>query len=317
MRRGPPRRRRPREAIVACVALALAATLPPVVAERPAPRYQVTFDVSQSMDVEDAGVGDADADGARPLSRLEAARRAAAALVGALPCGSRLGWSAFVGQRTTTLVTPLEVCEHREALLSSLEAIDGRLRWSEGSSVGKGLHQSLRAAEALGTGARVLMFTDGHEAPPLGEGQSGLPRNPPTGIGGTIVGVGGEVAVRVPKSDAEGRHVGWWTDEEVVQRSGAAAATSRESLSRLHEGHLRSLAELAGLSYARLGAPRALPGALPADAAERVPVAVDLSWIGALVALGALVLRFLPRRRRAARPGDRPSSAVPARPPAR
>ena len=285
--------------LLAAVALAAAVALPRIDAPRPAPRYQVSFDVSQSMDVEDVVV-----DGA-PASRLELARRAAAELLADLPCGSMLGWSAFVGQRVTTLVEPLETCAHYEALLSSLEAIDGRLRWENGSGVGKGLHQSLRAASdisaRLGEGVAVLMLSDGHEAPPLREGATGMPKNPAEGVGGTVLGVGGDVPVRVPKSDPEGRRVGWWSDEDVVQLPGAAAATSRESLSRLHGEHLESLAGLAGLGYARLEDPDALWPLLRADAA-RARVPTDFSWAPALVALAALAWRFAPPRpRRAAR----------------
>ena len=275
--------------LLAAAALAAAVALPRIDASRPAPRYQASFDVSQSMDARDVVV-----DGA-PASRLGLAKRAAAGLLADLPCGSMLGWSAFVGQRVTALVEPLEVCAHYEALLSSLEGIDGRLRWENGSAVGKGLHQSLRAAREIGEGVAVLMFSDGHEAPPLREGATGMPRNPADGVGGTVLGVGGDVPVRVPKSDAEGRRVGWWSDEDVVQLPGAAAATSRESLSRLHGEHLEALAGLAGLGYARLEDPDALWPLLRADA-DRARVPTDFSWVAALVALAALAWRFAPRR---------------------
>ena len=299
----PPSLRAAWPVLLAAAALVAAVALPPIDAPRPAPRYQVSFDVSQSMDVEDVAV-----DGVA-LSRLALARRAAARLVADLPCGSRVGWSAFVGQRVTALVEPLEVCAHYEALLSSLEGIDGRLRWENGSAVGKGLHQSLRAASELGEGVAVLMFSDGHEAPPLREGATGLPKNPPAGVRGALIGVGGEVPVRVPKSDAEGRRIGWWTDEDVVQLPGPAAATSRESLSRLHAEHLEALAGLAGLGYAHLEAPDALWPLLRPDAG-RARVPTDFSWVPALVALAALAWRFAPRPRpRATRSPPRSASS--------
>ncbi len=290
----PPSVRAAWPVFLAAAALATAVLLPRIDAPRPVPRYQVTFDVSQSMDVEDVTV-----DGV-PTSRLAFARRAAAGLLADLPCGSMLGWSAFVGQRTTALVEPLEVCAHYEALLSSLEGIDGRLRWENGSSVGKGLHQSLRAASdmAAQTGERieVLMFSDGHEAPPLREGATGLPKNPAEGVNGTVIGVGGDVPVRVPKSDPEGRRVGWWSDEDVVQLPGASGTTSRESLSRLHGEHLEALAGLAGLGYVRLEGARTLWSALrPSATTNRTSAPVDVSWAPALIALVALAWRFAPR----------------------
>ena len=289
---GPPASTAP--VALAVLALALAALLPRVGTERPVPRYQVTFDVSQSMDVADVAL-----DGA-PVTRLELARGAARALLAELPCGAALGWSAFVGGRTTVLVAPLEVCAHYEALLSSLDAVDGRLRWANASSVGKGLHQSLRAAAELGGATRAVMFTDGHEAPPLGQNQSGLPKGLPEGIGGALVGVGGEVPVPVPRSDEEGRAVGWWTAEDVVQRPGPAGRPSREELSALDAEHLGALAALAGLDYLRLRRPEDVARALAgARGLERREVPTDLSWIPALVALAGLAWRFAPR---AARP---------------
>lgn len=287
----------------AALALLAAATLPRLDVLRPVPRYQATFDISQSMDVEDVAVrAGAGADGA-PLSRLALSKRAAAALVARLPCGSRIGWSVFVGQRVTTLVEPLEVCAHYEALLASLGSIDGRMRWENSSGVGKGLHQSLRAASEIGEGTAVLMFTDGQEAPPLREGATGMPKNPAAGVGGFVVGVGGDVPVRVPKTDVDGRRVGFWDDADVVQLPGAAGATSREALSSLRAPHLRALAELAGLGYVRLQDEHGLWDPLrDGEAGRRARVAVDYAWLPALAALLALLWRFRPRR-----PAQRPA----------
>jgi len=276
--------------VLAASLLVIALSMRPVVLPGPVHVWQVTFDISQSMDVEDV-----DLDG-RTVSRLTLARAAAAALVRALPCGSRVGWSATVAQRTLMLTTPMETCGHYDALLSTLANIDGTLRWSQGSSVGKGLHQSLRAAAALEGEVALLLLTDGHEAPPLREGATGFPKpDADVRVRGLLGGIGSEVAMPIPKSDERGLPTGtFWTADEVVQRTEAGPA-SREQLSRLEEAHLQALSRLAELEYARVTSPDVLArAAVQARHAARGPRARDLRWIPLTLALLALAWRFAP-----------------------
>ena len=287
---------------LATLLLAAALLMPPIERERPVHRYQVTFDISQSMNVADVTL-----DG-QIVTRLELARAAWRAQLGRLPCGSEIGWSVFAAQRAMTLVTPLEVCAHYDGLLASLDAIDGGMRWQNASSVGKGLHQSLRAAREIGEDVRVALVSDGHEAPPLRAGQSGIPKTDGIDVGGLLLGVGGPTPVPIPRTDEEGRAFGYWSRDDVAQRPDVPAGTSREELSSLKAEHLESLARIAGLSYATLGTPDALDAALDASGLplRTAPVAVDFGWVPAVLALGLLCRRFLPRARagrgRAARP---------------
>ena len=277
---------------VATLALVAALALPPIELPRPVHRYQVTFDISQSMNVADVALG------GRPLSRLELAKAAWREQLGRLPCGSRVGWSVFAAQRAMTLVTPLEVCAHYDGLVAALDAIDGRMRWQNASSVGKGLHQSLRAAREIGDDVAVAFVSDGHEAPPLRAGQSGIPKTDGLDVGGLVIGVGGTTPVPIPRTDEEGRVFGVWSAEEVAQRPDVPAGTSREELSSRRTEHLESLARIAGLGYVTLDSPDALDDALAvAGRARAVPVAVDVAWLPASLALAALCWRFLPRRR--------------------
>ena len=303
--------------LLAVALLAVALVLPPIEAMRPVHRYEVTIDISQSMGTEDVALA------GRAASRLALAKAAAAALLRDLPCGSRVGWSVFVEQRTLTLATPLEVCEHYDALLSSLEGIDGRMRWGEASGIGKGLHQSLRAASEIGDDTAVVMISDGEEAAPLRAGQSGLPKDEGLGIHGLLAGVGGERPVPIPRFDEEGRRVGWWQLADVAGNGGIVFRNARtpgsepmapadggpadgvwplsggEVLSRLDGEHLADLARLAGLDYAHVARPADLAEALDAAGLARpAPVAVDLRWIPAALALLALLWRFRPDRRR-------------------
>lgn len=298
--RRSPVLRRELPLLVALVLLVVALTLSPVELPRPVHHYQVTLDVSQSMAVRDVVL-----DG-EPASRLDLARAAAAELLLALPCGSRVGWSAFVERRSIVLVTPIEVCAHYDALLASLAGIDARLRWGEASGIGKGLHQALRAADAIGGGegdeptasstrAAAVMISDGQEAPPLGPGQSGYPKDEGLGVRGLLAGVGGDEAVPIPKLDAAGQVVGYWTAEEVVQRDDVPAGQSHEELSRLDEAHLADLARLASLEYARLEKPGDLAAALRRYRLGGEALApTDLRWLPAAFALALLGWRFRP-----------------------
>ncbi|MGC2041361.1 MAG: MxaL protein, partial [Paraburkholderia caledonica] len=78
----------------ALVLLILALTSPPVALPRDTSSYVVTFDITQSMYVEDVVLNGA------PVSRLAFARAAMRDALGQLPCGSKVGWSAFTGQRS-------------------------------------------------------------------------------------------------------------------------------------------------------------------------------------------------------------------------
>jgi mxaL protein len=279
--------------IVAALLLFVAAVwMPPLTLQRPTFSYLVTFDVTQSMEVEDA-------DGAGlPVSRLAAARTAMSEVLGQLPCGSRVGWAVFADYRTLPLMLPVEVCAHYDDLMASLARIDSRMRWANASNIGKGATWALRSARSIDDSTRVLFFTDGHESPPLRPGES-----PPMGditpgeVGGWLIGVGGPLAQRIPRTDREGRSAGFWAAEDVVQRPDLAAGQSREHLSELREEHLGALAKLLGLGYRRLTDTPALLKALRDPAmAQAQPVETDLRALPALLALALLAWRFLPGR---------------------
>lgn len=283
---------RPQLPLVLALALLLAAVLlPPLTLPQPTWRYLVTFDITQSMDVEDSRL-----DGA-PASRLALARAAAALALDELPCGSTLAWAVFTGYRVMPLSLPLEVCRHREPLLASLERIDGRMRWAEASNVGKGVTWAIRSAQAIDDATRVVFLSDGHESPPLRENEQ-----PPMGdiepgqVPGFVVGVGGELALPIPRSNREGERIGTWQAGDVVQGYGAAAGGGLEHLSALREPHLRALARLTGLQYRRLDEPRALARAMLDPAlAQSAPAPAEPGWLPALAALLLLAWSFRPQ----------------------
>jgi mxaL protein len=276
---------------VLCALLLLLASvsMSPLDIAQPVHDIQVTFDISQSMNVEDVVLDQS------ATSRLTLAKTAARALLLDLPCGSRVGWGVFSGHRVITLITPLEVCSHYAGLLASLEKIDGRMRWEEASNIGKGLHQGIRATQTLGGGINVVFISDGHEAPPLREGKTGMPATRGFNLDGLLVGVGGDTPAPIPKTDAAGRVTGFWQAEEVVQQSNLPAGQSHEELSRLHADHLIRLAQLANLTYVKLDSVHAIARAIEdVGFSNTKSVPIDLRWLPAGLALLALCWRFLP-----------------------
>jgi mxaL protein len=279
--------------VAACVLILIACLLPPIARQASVYRYLLVFDISQSMDVEDAQL-----DGER-RSRFQLSKAAAQALIGSLPCGSEVGLAVFAATRTVTLLTNLEVCEHYNGLLVSLDLIDGRMRFKNASSIGKGLHQSLRAASSIGNDTAVVMFTDGHEAPPLRNGQTGMPKSEGHDVEGYIIGVGSDALSRIPRVDNNGRSLGFWQAEDVTQLplddGTVTARQGGEELSSLHESHLLQLSHISGLSYFRLEKPDSFVHLLknaPTDGRQQIPT--DMSGVPATLALLLLCIRFVP-----------------------
>jgi mxaL protein len=283
--------------IAATLLLAVALVMPPVKLSLARPEAVVVFDITQSMDVEDAQL-----DGAT-VSRLVFAREAARRALRELPCGSRVGWAAFTEYRTLLLLAPIDVCENYEDLLATLAEIDGRIRWGNASEVAKGVFWALRAAKDLPSHPAIVFLTDGQEAPPL----NAFPMFDDIRAGqvrGWLLGIGGSVARPIPRTDADGRRTGYWHATDVLQRAaGDGPPGSHEHLSELREPHLRALAQRTGLGYASLRDASGLAALLrDPTLARATPVPTDLRAIPAAAALLLLCLHFRPgtlRRRRA------------------
>lgn len=334
----------PRAALLmATLALALAAWGPSP--RLPVARFHgiVVLDITQSMNAEDYSVAD------RPVSRLEAAKLALHAAVGGLPCGSRVGLGVFTEYRTMVLIAPLEVCTNYRELTAVLDGVDGRMAWAGRSEVAKGIDWAFRAAKGLQDQPSVVFLTDGHEAPPLHPGHRPTFSGKPGEIPGLLVGVGGPVPVPIPKRDPDGRPLGFWRADEVLQtdpisqgRGGSVVgeryvvteevapppgwpAAGNEHLSQLRESYLRLLATELQLDYLRLDEParaaRALAARMQSPPLARVapaptslrPLLGALGLMALLVAHGGGIadrLRAL-RGRSVGRGQDRGTAASP------
>ncbi|HEY5755957.1 MAG TPA: vWA domain-containing protein [Steroidobacter sp.] len=282
---------------LALILLLVALVMPRVDLPRDAYDYILVFDISQSMNVEDYEL-----DGA-PVTRLAFAHEAARRTVRDLPCGSRVGWAAFTGYRTISLLAPVEVCAYYNDLLASLAQIDGRMRWSNASEITKGVYWSVLAAQETNlpsdTHPDIVFISDGQEAPLLD------PAYPPRvlddlqkdSIRGWLIGVGSDAPSPIPRIDEEGHRQGYWRADEVIQPSayGNTTAPPIEHLSGLREPHLRALADQLGFNYSRLTDPASLSEALRDQRfARRRPAPTDLFWLPASIAVLLLAMRFRP-----------------------
>jgi len=272
--------------------LLTAMLMPPLDISRTTYDYLVVFDITQSMNVEDY-----DLDGT-PTSRLTFAREAVRRTLHELPCGSRVGWGVFAEYRTLVLLAPIEVCSNYNDLLASLDRIDGRMRWGNASEISKGLFWAMRGARDIGTHPRVLFLTDGQEAPPVdAEGLAMFDDLKRGDIGGWLIGVGGYTPRPIPRTDADGRPIGFWHADEVVQRdpqsTGRAAAASHEHLSEVREPYLRKLARQVDFDYLHMSSLNSIREAmLHPRFAERRRAPTDIAWLAAIAALVTLVLGF-------------------------
>lgn len=272
----------------------VASVLPPVQRARTVFEHVVVFDITQSMNVTDHVL-----DG-KPLSRLQFARHALISGLDKLPCGSKIGVGVFANRRTLMLLSPVEVCANRIELTQAIELIDVRMTWEHASLVARGVFSAINVVMEWPQSPSLLFITDGHEAPPLADNNIPAFVKPGDGVRGTLVGVGSTTPQPIPRTDREGRRIGWWTAGMVAPRTvEAGQPPSQEHLSALHEAHLVALAGVTGLSYVRLDSRKTLHDALtdPVLARELV-VPTDMRWVPALFAGLLFVAFYLPRPKR-------------------
>lgn len=304
--------------LLALSALLLAVALvdPGVSLERGRFDHIVVLDVTQSMNVTDQLIA------GQPASRLDFAKQALRGALLKLPCGSKVGWAIFTEYRALLLFAPIEVCANLDELRSTLARIDSRMAWSGNSEIAKGLHSAVVIARELPEKPSLVFVTDGQEAPPINPRFRPAFDDKPGEVPGLIVGVGDLLPSPIPKRDPQGRPLGFWRADEVMQTDprsqgratsvpgekmadgpgpadGVAApmlgaTPGREHLSALREGYLQLLAQEQGLGFLRLQTAQGLEAALMAPAlAKPMPVRTGGRNALAALALGLLLLRYL------------------------
>lgn len=286
--------------------------------ERTVGTYMLVFDITQSMNTQDAGRA-----GAR-TSRLDFAKSLALDALDRMPCGTHAGVSVFVERKTQPLLMPVEACAHRAALADAISHIDWRMAWAADSHLYYGTYSALNDIRTLTPGAALAFFTDGHQAPALHAGRTPAWDGKPGDIAGLLIGVGGDTPEPVPKLGDKGRIEGYWTAEDTagfasagaptqsvadMERAGGdlrnapqrAAGSDNDHLSRRRDDILEDVAQITGLGTLVAGTPeqlaarlRALPGGHLTD--TRFSLRTPLALAGLLALLVSLVPRVTLRR---------------------
>ncbi len=166
------------------------------------------IDVSESMNVQDVSHP-------RPnTSRLHLAKAAVTAGLAALPCGSRVSIGLFAGEDVVVLFEPLEVCGHYASIEKVISQINTNMRWIGDSWIIRGLMSSIKAAQQRGL--NLVLVTDADEMPHSTTARIAdlLPYQGK--VNAILCGVGDETPLPVPKVDAQGNLISYWTPEQAV-----------------------------------------------------------------------------------------------------
>lgn len=307
--------------IAAAVFALIAIVLPPL--PFPVKTYDYVFmlDITRSMNVQDYN----DSNGGA-ISRLERSKEAMLAAARNLPCGSRVGLGVFTERSPALLYSPIDVCTDYPILQASINELDWRMAWVADSNISQALYNTLELmqTDVLAT-TKLVFFTDGHEAPPVNPRYAPdysyiemLQEKPDEWLSGLIVGVGEHTKSKIPKFDEDGVQVGFYTAEDVPHASrfglpedpskiegyiprngpwGNAKVVGTEHLSNVREEYLKTLSELAKMSYHHLQDDAGLANALKQQAfAQRKVQATPLNVVFAAIALMLLTYCYHPFR---------------------
>lgn len=283
----------------------------------PVQRWLIVVDITQSMNVSDYWVDQ------KSVSRLEFSKRAIRQALSHLPCGSEVALGVFTERSIVTVLKPLEVCEHFNALDETVAQLDWRMAWAADSFVAHGLYDAIYKVKKINENLRMAFITDGHQAPPLSEGNTPQFEGKTGQVLGTILGVGGSKPAPIPKFDEKNNVTGYWDKEEVMRFATFGVNRKTQSVLEMEEGyhgrnaphgnnpaeeenahlsaldatHLAALANQTGLEYSTLHHPGALSAILNASQfATWQPSTIDLRpWL-AIICLIMAVLYLVPQR---------------------
>jgi mxaL protein len=252
--------------LVALLCFVAALVVPPARAVRNAVDVLAVVDITGSMNTRDY------ADGSTPQSRFEKVKAVLRQTLVDLPCQSRFGLAIFAERRIFLLFDPIEVCENFAPITGAITALNWREAWEGDSHIAGGLYRAIALASDLHTD--LVFMTDGQEAPPLPWSGGPAFDGTPGAVKGLIVGVGGYALSPIPKYDDNGREIGFYGPDDVLQESrfglpppgaenrpgynarnapfGEIHVAGHEQLSSVKEPYLKSLADKTGLVYAHL-----------------------------------------------------------------
>ena len=283
----------------------------------PVQRWLIVVDITQSMNVSDYWMEQ------KSVSRLEFSKRAIRHALSHLPCGSEVALGVFTERSIVTVLKPLEVCEHFNALDETVAQLDWRMAWAADSFIAHGLYDAISKVNKINPNLRLAFITDGHQAPPLSEGNTPQFEGKAGQVIGTVLGVGGSKPAPIPKFDEKNNVTGYWDKEEVMRFATFGVNRKTQSVLEMEEGyhgrnaphgnnpaeaeeahlsaldatHMAALAHQTGLEYSTLQQTSTLSGVLNASRfATWQPSIVDLRpWLAILCFIMAL-LYLVPQR---------------------
>ncbi len=271
--------------LAALALLCITLVLPPVVVPRTVYTVIAVLDITGSMNVPDVQVEGA------PATRIALEKATMRRLLGALPCGSRLGLAIFVEKQPFLFFEPVETCRNFTTLDREIGNIDWRMGWDSESHIAEALLASITMAHSLD--ADLVFMTDGQETPPLWWAGAPSFAGVRGAVHGIIAGIGGVRFSPIPKFNSYGQQIGVFKPGDVPsERDGMFRG--REHLSAVDEPHLLSLASQAGLTYLHLQNPEALmPAFVRTATPHRLAEKTNIAWAPAASSLLLLALAML------------------------
>ena len=260
-------------------------------------RLMYVFDITQSMNARDMH------ELSLPDDRLGYAKAAVRRALHELPCGSEVGLGLFTTQTVHFMFDPIEVCGHFSVIDDVLSHIDWRMAWSADTHVELGLFHALREVIKKDPSMRLMFLTDGQETPP----QSVKPQyDGPIGeVKGSLIGVGGNQPVTIPRYDRDNNLLGPWENADIEKPPVSTTVYSEKVetrslptegpyLSWVDEAHLRAISVATGLGFTHPSNILDFEKALTASELSEIrPALTDLRPFLGFAALIFLLLGFI------------------------
>lgn len=259
------------------------------------------IDITDSMNVEDAGFGN------KTINRLDWAKEYTRQAILSMPCGSHAGLAIFSEARSLILMTPVEVCANYNDLMQMLSQFHPTMAWARSSEVSKALYTAIRQAKEITPQPTIVFLTDGHESPPVHETLFPKFTDTPGEVPGIVIGIGGHDLLPIPKTNAVGEIEGYWGINDVMHQDVYALSRGdarelnenrprTEHLSSQKKSHMETVAKRIGFEF--ISSPKS-PQKLIKEMQKisemrQQPVKYDLFVWLASFALILLILVFLP-----------------------
>jgi mxaL protein len=200
----------------AALLLVLALVKPQIQLKQDVHNYLLVADVSQSMNAEDVKLN------GQNVSRLTYTRHLMKRAVETSPCGTYISLGVYAAENVALLFMPLEVCANYDEITDAIDHIEWRMAWSGNSRLSFGVKAAAHVFDALNTPARMLIFTDGDEAPKVNAINKLDLSDVQIGQNVVFVGVGGHEPVAIPRYNSSNMWVGFWPAD--AKENGAVGA---------------------------------------------------------------------------------------------